>query len=105
VDPLKKYRMSMKVYSPDALTVTIGGYASNGKGGNLPDAKGGTWGWSVWFKGPTNGWKTLESTMGPAGSGTQIAWPDGMFATFMHMHISGDAGIFYLDDVTLEEIP
>jgi hypothetical protein len=105
VDPLKKYRMRMKVYSPDALTVTIGGYASNGKGNNLPDAKGGTWGWSVSFKGPTNGWKTLETTMGPAGSGAQIAWPDGMFATFMHMHISGDAGVFYLDDITLEAIP
>lgn len=105
VDPFKKYRMSMKVYTPDALTISIGGYASNGKGGNLPDAKGGTWAWGFGVKGPLKGWETREVTMGPVGTGAQIPWPEGMFATFMHLHIAGDAGVLYLDDITLEEIP
>jgi hypothetical protein len=105
VDPLKKYRIAMKIYSPDALAVSIGGYASNGKGGNLLDAKGGTWAWGFGYKGPQDKWTTLETTLGPAGSGAQIAWPDGMFATFLHLHLNGDGGTLYLDDITLEEVP
>ncbi|MHB9025771.1 MAG: hypothetical protein ACYC7E_16655 [Armatimonadota bacterium] len=104
VDATKKYRMRMRAYTPDPVTVTIGGYASNGKGGNLLDAAGKVWAWSLSCKGPMTQWQTLETTMGPAGSGAALTWPEGMFATFMHLYIAGNSGTLYLDDITLEEI-
>jgi len=105
VDPSKTYRVSMKVFTNKKITGTFGGYAVSTKGGQctMPDGAG-TWAWAFPMYGPTQGWQTLETTIGPANSDAKLKWPNDVLYTWIHMHFSGERGTVYFDDVAFEEI-
>jgi hypothetical protein len=105
VDKSQTYRVSVAYFTTSAVTVTVGGYAADGKGGNLPDAKGGTWQWSLGLYGPTQTWQTAETTIGPTGSGAAVIWPEQMLSTMLLVWISAPRGAkLYLDDLVFEPL-
>jgi hypothetical protein len=104
VDATKTYRVSMKAYSAGNFTVEMGGYASDGKNANLRTADGRVWQYGFSFKGPLTDWKPLQITIGPQGSGADLAWPDGVLSVGMTFWVTGEAGTFYLDDCVFEEV-
>jgi hypothetical protein len=101
VDAQQVYRIRMRAYTEAKLGATIGGYAPDGKGGNI-QAKGTTWQWELGVAGPTKGWQTLEVTCGPPGSGAQLIWPAGISTTHLTIWINGEAGTLYLSDISFE---
>ena len=104
IDPRKTYRVALKVATTAEIGATIGGYAQTGGPGNAPNPDGkGTWQYSLGFKGPTNGWQQLETTIGPAGSGAQYTWPADAVSIGLTCWFHGPAGTVYLDDLTVEE--
>ncbi|MHB9022976.1 MAG: carbohydrate binding domain-containing protein [Armatimonadota bacterium] len=102
VDSTRIYRISMKVYTDTAIGGQFGGYGVNTTTQNVKTAAGRIWEWSVYTTGPTKGWKTLETTIGPEGSGAKIIWPPGINSTHITCRISGEPGVIYLDDITVE---
>ncbi|MHB9129591.1 MAG: hypothetical protein ACYDBB_00690 [Armatimonadota bacterium] len=102
VDPLKVYRISMNVYSTVEIMGQFGGYGVNDVTQNVRTKTGDVWEWSFWAKGPTNGWKIVEVTIGPEGSGAQIIWPPNISSTHITCRIGGEAGTFYVDDIAVE---
>jgi hypothetical protein len=102
VDNTRVYRISIDVYTEAAIQGQFGGYAVNGTDQNAKDAQGRVWEWSFWTKGPTNGWQTLSTTIGPAGSGAALTWPPALNSTHITPRIGGEAGTFYVDNITVE---
>ena len=104
VDPVKTYRVSMRVMTESKITATIGGYVRGADNQQLKTADGRrTWEHRMAMYGPTEGWQTLEITIGPAGGGTDFAWPDGALCTWLHFHFSGESGTVYVDDIVFGE--
>ncbi len=103
VDSQQVYRIRVRVYADSKLTVTLGGYAPDGKGNHL-QANNKTWQWALAVYGPTEGWQTYETTCGPPGSGAAVTWPPGISSTFLQCFIRGGPGTLYLDDITFEPV-
>lgn len=104
VDPQKTYRVRLSAYADSKTVTTIGGYARDAADQQLKDAAGRVWQWSLAARGPMTGWQTLETTIGPAGSGAPLAWPAGITATTLTCWISGEPGTLYLDDISIEPV-
>ena len=102
VDPARVYRISLQVYADAAITGEFGGYGINSMTQNVLTEAGTVWQWSVWIKGPTAGWQTLETTIGPKGSGAKITWPSGITGTHVNCIIGGAPGTLYLDNLVIE---
>lgn len=102
VDAARVYRISMNVYADAAIGGQFGGYGINNVTQNVKTKQGNVWEWSFWAKGPTVGWKKLEVTIGPEGSGAQVIWPPDITATHIVCRIGGEPGTFYVDDITVE---
>jgi hypothetical protein len=102
VDPQRVYRISMNVYADAAIMGQFGGYGINKVTQNVKTKDDRVWGWSVWMKGPTDGWQALETTIGPEGSGAKHIWPPGIELTHMVIRIGGEPGAFYVDDISVE---
>ncbi|HOS43053.1 MAG TPA: hypothetical protein PK794_05110, partial [Armatimonadota bacterium] len=102
VDPRRVYRISMNVYADAAITGLFGGYGINSVTQNVRTKDDRVWEWRAWLKGPTEGWKRLETTLGPEGSGAQHIWPPGIELTHMVIRINGEPGTFYVDDIAVE---
>ncbi len=103
VDAERVYRIRVSAYVDAKLTVTIGGYAPDGKGGNI-QANNTTWQWALGIYGPTEGWQTYETTCGPPGSGAKVIWPEGIAVTHLGVWLSGEPGTLYLDDISFEPV-
>ena len=104
LDNRRVYRVAMRVYTSDAIYMQAGGYASDGKDANLKDSKGQVWQYNLIGKGPTEGWQTLETTIGPVGSDAKYQFPPATLQTGVGLWISGGPGTLYVDDVTVEEV-
>ena len=105
MDAAKTYRIRAKVYTTAAIGMDMGGYGSDGRNSNLKTAAGAGWQYDVIVRGPLTAWKSLETTVGPAGSGAALTWPDGFLSTGMTLWLSGSKGTLYLDDIAFEEMP
>jgi hypothetical protein len=104
VDRRQVYRVSMDVYIPGATFFQAGSYASDGKNFNLKTPDGKIWEYAVYTKGPTNGWKTLETTIGPAGSDAKFQWSSNTLEVGMTLRLTGAKGMAYLDNVRVEPV-
>ncbi len=106
VDASKTYRIGVSIHAPAALAGTIGGYGKDATNANLTDAAGRVWQWYLAPKGPAEGWQTLETTVGPAGSGAAHEWPAGILSTGFTFWMAGlpAGGTVYLDDISVVEI-
>ncbi|MHB9132947.1 MAG: hypothetical protein ACYDBB_17920 [Armatimonadota bacterium] len=104
IDPTKTYRVGLKIATTDEIGGTIGGYASSGAG-NLPNLDGkGTWQYGLALKGPTDGWKTLETTIGPQGSNARVSWHPDTVSIGMTFWLYGKQATLYVDDIVVEEV-
>jgi len=102
VDPTRTYRISMNVYTDANISVMFGGYGVNSITPNVKIKAGAVWDWRIYTTGPTHGWKTIATTLGPEGSGAQYTWPPAITSTHLICRIGGGAGVFYLDDIVVE---
>jgi hypothetical protein len=102
VDEGRVYRISMSVYADEGVFGQFGGYGVNDITQNVRTKAGDVWEWTFYTKGFTNGWKTLETTIGPEGSGAKYTWPPGITSTHITCRVSGEAGAFYVDDIAVE---
>ncbi|MFW6039042.1 MAG: hypothetical protein ACOC9P_01030 [bacterium] len=103
VDPTKSYRVSVRAYVPGENRIRFSSYAHDGKSQIENDA-GRTWTWGLTIPGPTDGFETFETTIGPAGSGADHIFPDGVAALNslkMRMYDQSD-DVFYLDDLVIQ---
>ncbi len=103
VDAQKVFRIRLRAYADSATVTTMGGYAPDGKGGNLQQ-NGRTWQWSLAARGPMEGWQVLERRLGPPGSGADVIYPPGVSSTHLHLWVKGEPGTLYLDDITVEPV-
>ena len=104
VDASRAYRVRFKVYTHDAIDLQAGSYASDGTNPNLKDAQGQIWEYRVNAKGPTSdGWRTLETTVGPVGSAA-FQWPPTTLKIDLVLRLSGAKGVLYMDDIAIEAI-
>jgi hypothetical protein len=104
IDPAKKYRLSLKMYASEKVAGTVGGYSASRTNAQLKTPEGKVWGWGVGFKGPTGGWKTLEATFGPPGSGAQFILPPEAVSINLTFWCGGTPSPFYVDDLMVEEM-
>jgi hypothetical protein len=104
MDTSKKYKFSVRVYTAAKMQATIGGYASSKTSSQVRDANGRVWQWSLGIKGPTKGWQTFETTIGPAGSGAAAIWPANARITGFAMWPSSEKGTIYMDDFKFVEM-
>ncbi|MHB9134465.1 MAG: hypothetical protein ACYDBB_25615 [Armatimonadota bacterium] len=102
VDPTRVYRIAMTVYTDAPISVMFGGYGVNSSTPNVKTKAGKVWDWRINIIGPTGGWKTVSTTIGPEDSGAQNIWPPAITSTHLICRISGGPGTFYLDDITVE---
>jgi hypothetical protein len=103
VDSTRVYRIKARYACPTNMMVSIGGYASDGKGANLPDGKGGVWQWGIGGRGAPGAWQETECTVGPAGAGATYTWPTNALSTGLGIWLSGQpADTAYLDDLSFE---
>jgi hypothetical protein len=98
VDPTKTFRISLKVMTTDAMNADFYSYGNAADGRQLPN-----WQWDIYFKGPSATWQSLETTIGPKGSGAKYTWPPDIAAIGFGVSLSGK-GTIYVDDVTLEPL-
>ena len=104
VDASRKYRLSARVFSPRQSQVFVGGYGATRDGQQLKNERGGAWSWRTNYEGPTDGWKTIETTFGPPNSGAaNILSPD-VAALRLVIWATGAGAPIYLDDLSVEEI-
>jgi len=103
VDPEKTYRLKMRLYAPHAMQATVGGYAFNG-GTQLKNPDGQVWQYDMVIKGPTDGWQTFETTIGPPGSGARHIWHPQALITGFAIWVASEKGTFYLDDISFQEV-
>ncbi|MHB9134298.1 MAG: carbohydrate binding domain-containing protein [Armatimonadota bacterium] len=105
VDASHTYRISMDMHITGPIMVEVGGYGSDGKNVNLKTAAGGTWQYGFNHKGPTPGWITKHITVGPAGSGADLTFPEGILSTHMTCWVTADApGTVYWDNIAFEDL-
>ena len=106
VDPSRKYRVKVTVYTPDLLQLDCGGYGYAGKGGETvksPDGK------KIWqynlisSPGPTDGWQSFETTIGPEGSDCKTIWDPKIFCIGMAIWIHRGPGKVWFSDFVVEE--
>jgi hypothetical protein len=104
IDRTRVYRISAKVYTPDAIQFMLTGYASDGKDWNLKDERGRVWGYSADVKGPTTGWQTVATTIGPPDSDAQYKLPPDTLQITLTLRFQGVEGTVYVDDLAVEEV-
>lgn len=105
VDSNKRYRLSFKVFTKDAIFLKLSSYAYNAEKKHQPlksETKG-HWILSLRCKGPTKNWETKEITLGPTNSGSEIEFPSEMEWMNLNFTTIG-SGIIYLADLELREI-
>ena len=103
VDASRTYRVSMDVGTDSKIVGTFGGYANGSVPGNLKTAEGNVWGYALGMYGPTEGWQRLEMAIGPPGSGAELEWPEGALATWLHIHLQGEPGTVYIDNISFRQ--
>jgi hypothetical protein len=103
IDPTKKYRLSLKMYAPEKVSVTVGGYSASRTSSQLKNPNGKVWGWGVGFKGPVDQWTTVETTFGPPGSGAKFIFLPDTTSISLTYWCSGTPSPIYVDDLALEE--
>lgn len=105
VDPTKMYRASMSLYLPTTKTIQIGTYAGNAKNAQITLDNGKTWEWRIVGKGPTDGFKKFEVTLGPEGSGADYIFPpDAVSLRTLLMRTYGEGDTVYIRNFTFEPI-
>jgi hypothetical protein len=98
IDPSRVYRVSLHAWTADPMSIDVAGYGWDANGGQMPN-----WQWNLGlFKGPTNTWQKLETTIGPKGSGAKNIWPETILSTAIGFWFTG-SGVMYVDDLTIED--
>ncbi len=104
IDPKKIYRLSFQIYTGTKAIAVIGGYASDSKNNQLsPNGKPGVWQYRLEKRGPTKGWETLTTTIGPAGTKALFTWPSTTERTGMTIWFKGH-GKVYIDNIVFKEV-
>lgn len=98
IDPTKTYRISVTAMTAETMNADFYSYGNAADGRQLPN-----WQWDVYYTGPTATWKTVETTIGPKGSGAKVIWPPDIASIGFGVSLSGK-GTIYVDDITLEPL-
>jgi hypothetical protein len=104
IDPAKKYRLSLKMYAPEKVNVTVGGYGASLTSQQLKNPDGSVWGWGVGFQGPVDNWTTVEATFGPPGSDAKFTFLPDTTSINLVFWCGGTPSPIYVDDLSLEEV-
>ncbi len=110
------YRVSMKVFSPDDVTVIPGGYSFAAQSGNPltegPDSKR-VWGYSLRPQDGSNNfritdnssWQVFETTVGPKDSAARYQWnEDASFLSFTVWLKGAQGSKIYFNDFRMEPV-
>lgn len=110
------YHISMKVFSPDDVTVIPGGYSFAATSGNPltegPDSKR-VWGYSLRPQDGSNnfqisgssGWQVFETTVGPKDSAARYQWSDDATSLSFTVWLKGAQGSkIYFNDFRMEPV-
>lgn len=111
VDPTQIYRVSLKFASDVKVGFTMGGYGNDSEKQVL-NVDGVVWQYSLRAEDggfvpetPTSGWTTMQTTIGPEGSGADYQWDPRISWVGFGIWLSpGEPGKLYLDDLKFEQI-
>jgi hypothetical protein len=102
IDPERTYRVKARLYIPGANRVFFSSYAQDTEGNQLKTEEGKTWAWTLGVEGPTDGFQTFETTIGPDGSGAEHVFPTGALRLNPGVRVYDGSGTFYVDDLIFE---
>lgn len=105
IDPSQTYRVRVTAYLPAKGRLFLSSYGSDiaNKQFLIGDKK--TWGWGLVMQGPTNGFQTFETTLGPEGSGAKHTMHPGLVALNpLSFRVYESGNTFYIRAVDISPV-